>query len=133
MKFKLQRVRYMPKELQPGVLYVSKEFGTAAHLCACGCGTKVRTPLGPTEWAVKNTRGGPSLWPSVGNWQQDCQSHYVIRCGEVVWCKKWSAKQIAAGRAAEQRRRKAYYEDRERARKWPFAKLWSWIKYLFKR
>ena len=38
MKFVLQRVHHMPKELQPGILYVSEEFLTAAHLCACGCG-----------------------------------------------------------------------------------------------
>ena len=52
MKIELQRVHYMPKELKPGVLYVSEEFGAAAHLCACGCGAKIRTPLGPTEWTL---------------------------------------------------------------------------------
>jgi hypothetical protein len=76
MRFVLQRVRYMPKELQPGVLYVSEEFLTAAHLCACGCGAKIRTPLGPAEWSVEEAPQGPTLWPSVGNWQQGCRSHY---------------------------------------------------------
>ena len=42
MKIKLQRVQYMPKDLKPGVLYVSEQFGAAAHLCACGCGSKIR-------------------------------------------------------------------------------------------
>jgi hypothetical protein len=75
MRFDLQRVRYIPAELRPGVLYVSKEFSIAVHLCACGCGTKIRTPLGPTEWSVKKTAKGPTLDPSVGNWQEPCQSH----------------------------------------------------------
>jgi len=131
VKIKLQRVYWMPKELQPGALYVSEEFGTAAHLCACGCGAKIRTPLGPTEWTVKNTRDGPTLWPSVGNWQQRCQSHYYIRRGEILWCKKLTAKQIAAGRADEEKRRKAYYEAHDRRRRRPISKLWSWIKRFF--
>ena len=48
----------MQKDLQPEVLYVSEQFGAAAHLCACGCGSKVRTPLGPTEWSVEETLEG---------------------------------------------------------------------------
>lgn len=109
MKIKLQRVYQIPKELEPGVLYVSEEFGTAAHLCACGCGAKIRTPLGPTEWTFYDTPAGPTLHPSVGNWQQPCQSHYIINKGQTIWVAKWSADQIEAGRAAEELRRKAYY------------------------
>ncbi len=30
MKIELQRVRYMSQKLEPGVLYVSEEFGIAA-------------------------------------------------------------------------------------------------------
>src|SRR5580700_3601771 len=101
----------MPEKLRLGVLYVSDEFGTAAHLCACGCGAKIRTPLGPTEWSVDETSDGPSLSPSVGNWQQGCQSHYFIERGEVVWAPKWTPEQIAAGRAGEQRRRRAYFDN----------------------
>src|SRR5580700_141176 len=97
MKFKLERVHYMPKELAPGVLYVSQDFDIAMHLCACGCGSKVKTPLGSTEWSVEETRGGPSLRPSIGNWQQACQSHYWIKHGEVLWAEKWTAEEIAAG------------------------------------
>jgi uncharacterized protein DUF6527 len=43
----LERVKYLPRELAPVILYVSEEFGVAGHLCACGCGNKVVTPLGP--------------------------------------------------------------------------------------
>ncbi|MDP2029501.1 MAG: DUF6527 family protein [Thiobacillus sp.] len=100
----------MPKELKPGILYVSEEFQTAAHLCACGCGAKIRTPLGATEWSLEETKSGPSLWPSVGNWQQACQSHYVIYRGEVIWSDKWTQQQIEAGRRVEDVRRRAYYD-----------------------
>lgn len=109
MKIELQRVHYMPKELKSGVLYVSEEFETAAHLCACGCGSKIRTPLGSTEWSLEETDRGPTLYPSVGNWQQACQSHYWISCGEIRWANKWSPEQVAAGRRGEEGRRRAYY------------------------
>ena len=49
MKVRLQRVHYMPRVLEPGVPYVSEELGAAAHLCPCGYGSKVRTPLEPTD------------------------------------------------------------------------------------
>ena len=32
----------MPKDLKRGVVYVSEQFGAAAHLCACGCGLWMR-------------------------------------------------------------------------------------------
>ncbi len=132
MRIELERVRYMPRELLQGVLYVSEEFGTAAHLCACGCGSKIRTPLGDTEWSIKETPAGPSLSPSVGNWQQACQSHYFIERGEVVWAPKWTAKQIAAGRAGEQERRRAYYEAGDRRRSGIVRRVWLWVRGRFK-
>lgn len=111
MKMMLRRVHFMPKNLEPGVLYVSEEFDVAAHLCACGCGEKIRTPLGPTEWEFRETSAGPSLSPSVGNWQKPCKSHYWIRSGQVIWSDSWSEKQILAGRRAEERRRERYYSS----------------------
>jgi hypothetical protein len=117
MRFKLEHVHFMPRRLQPSVLYVSVEFSTAAHLCACGCGTKIRTPLGPTEWKVTESTKGPTLWPSVGNWQQPCRSHYVIKHGDVLWAGQWTEAQVAAGRAREDRRRQAYYRDQPRIEK----------------
>jgi len=132
MKFRLDRVHYMPKILEPGVLYVSEEFGTAAHLCACGCGNKIRTPLGPTEWSITESSTGPSLTPSVGNWQKGCQSHYWIRGGEVIWARKWSPEQIESGRRSEEERRRLYYENIYSSAKssW-IRRFWTWLKRLF--
>jgi len=133
MKFEVQRVYYMPKELRPGVLYVSGEFDIAMHLCACGCGSKIKTPLGVTEWSVEETQNGPSLRPSVGNWQESCQSHYWIKRGEVVWATKWSAEEIAAGRHFEEKRRRAYYDALDLERAGMLQKIWLWLKGLFSR
>ena len=132
MRFKLEKVHYMPKQLEPGILYVSYEFGTAAHLCACGCGEKVRTPLGPTEWAIEEHVAGPSLWPSVGNWQRPCKSHYVITAGEIMWAPRWSKTQIYAGRANEERRRQAYFAAQQRERKGPLSRFADWVRTLVK-
>jgi hypothetical protein len=129
-KFVLQCVHYMPKVLESGILYVSEEFGAAAHLCACGCGSKIRTPLGPTEWSLKETPRGPSLWPSVGNWQKLCQSHYIIEGGAVQWAPQWSPEQIAAGRRNEESRRRDYYDELYPSGWWQ--RSWRWIKSLFK-
>lgn len=131
MRIKLQRVHYMPKELKPGVLYVSEEFGAVSHLCACGCGSKIRTPLGPTEWAFKETTNGPTLSPSVGNWQQACQSHYWIYRGEIRWADKWTPEQIVAGRRDEEERRREYYGALDHQRGRAMRRFWLWVKSLF--
>jgi hypothetical protein len=131
MNFTLQKVHYIPKELRPGILYVSKEFSIAIHLCACGCGTKIRTPLGPTEWRVKQTRGGPSLSPSVGNWQESCQSHYWIDCGQIRWSDRWTPEQIRTGRRHEEQRRAAYYDALGLQRKELVHRVYRWVRDLF--
>lgn len=128
--FRLERVQYIAKVLEPGVLYLAAEFDIAAHLCACGCGTKVTTPLGPTEWQVTETKSGPSVWPSIGNWQLPCRSHYVISGGQIRWAGQWSDERIQAGRNAEQRRREAYYAARAHDRK-PLVRFVRWLRSLF--
>ena len=133
MKIELQHVNYMPKNLKPGVLYVSKEFGAAAHLCACGCGSKIRTPLGPTDWILEETDNGPTLHPSVGNWQQACQSHYWIYRGEIIWSDKWTPEQIAEGRHAEEERHRAYYDALGRQHGGFLLRVWRWVKGLLGR
>jgi hypothetical protein len=131
MKFEMRRVHYMPKDLKPGILYVSEEFDIAMHLCACGCGSKVKTPLDVTEWSVKETKTGPTLRPSVGNWQQACQSHYWIDRGKVLWAEKWTPDEITAGRRYDEERRRAYYEAIDRKRGGALRQFWLWLKRLF--
>ena len=130
-QIQLVRVHYVPKVLEPGLLYVSEEFGAVVHLCACGCGAKVSTPLGPTEWSLHESDEGPSLRPSVGNWQLPCQSHYWIDAGRIVWSGKWTREQIDDGRRREVIRRQVYYDKREHERPGIFKRFWRWIVSLF--
>lgn len=124
MKFELQRVEFMPKTLEPGVLYYASDYGTAAHLCACGCGSKIRTPIDTTEWAIEEDEEGPTLFPSIGNWQKPCRSHYLITNGEVIWCGAWTEEEIQQGRRLEHERRLDYITT-----KYPDKKgLWSWLR-----
>lgn len=127
----LARVEFIPKELKPGILYVAEEFGAAVHLCACGCGSKVSTPLRPAEWALEQTESGPSLTPSVGNWQLPCRSHYWIREGKIVWSGQWSAAQVEAGRRAEEERRTTYFEELKQERGGLLKRFWRWIMSFF--
>lgn len=126
MKMELQRVQFMPKVLKPGILYFAEEFGAAAHLCACGCGTKVRTPIGPTEWRIEDGPRGVSLDPSIGNWQHPCRSHYWITDGDVRWSSQWTDEQIQMGREREVARRAKYYTTKQSAKRKPgvFRRLW---------
>ena len=59
-------VQFMPADLADGVLYVSIPFVTAMHLCCCGCGNEVVTPLNPDAWRLAPyVRRGVRLPPSV--------------------------------------------------------------------
>jgi hypothetical protein len=126
--FTVHHVKYMPKDLCQGILYVSKEYAVAGHLCACGCGAKVITPLGPAEWAYSEPNERPTLYPSIGNWQMPCRSHYFITDGQIQWAGQWSDAQIAAGRSAEAQRRQAYYQSRD-----PQRGFWHWLWNLVRR
>ena len=72
-------------ELEVGRLYISFPYGTAVHLCACGCGQEVVTPLSPQGWKLV-FNGKFSLTPSIGNFQFPCRSHYFIAEEEIRWC-----------------------------------------------
>ncbi len=128
----LERVKYLPQELLTGVLYVSNEYALAGHLCACGCGNKVITPLGPVEWTLTERNGRPTLRPSIGNWQLACRSHYLITEGRIQWASQWSDAQIAAGRRAEEQRRQVYYASLDRERNF-WRRLWKLVRRLFGR
>jgi hypothetical protein len=132
MKIRLRRVKYIPKELKPDVLYASREFSIAVHLCACGCETKIRTPLGPSEWSIEQTARGPSLYPSVGNWQEKCHSHYWIYRGEIRWADQWGPEQIAAGRLREEKRRAAHLDARGQNPDGILSRCWRLVSDLLK-
>lgn len=85
----------IPATPAAATLYVSMEYQTVVHLCACGCGSKVVTPLGPQDW-VLTFDGTVTLRPSIGNGQQPCRSHYYIRHDQVDWLPRISARATTA-------------------------------------
>lgn len=95
-------VDFVPKALEPGVLYISQKYKTASHLCACGCGEKVVTPLSPADWRLQIDGATISLHPSIGNWNYTCQSHYWIRRNRISWSYAMTKQQIARVQARDQ-------------------------------
>lgn len=66
-----------------GEIYISEKYNTSTHRCLCGCGEKVVLPInheGSTfGWdLIKEKNDTVSFTPSVGNFQQECKSHYII-------------------------------------------------------
>lgn len=95
-------VATFPGQLQPGVLYVSATYSTAAHLCCCGCAEEVITPVSPAQW-VLTFDGKVSLRPSIGNWALACRSHYVIDRGQIRWARSFSETEIRLNREDDRR------------------------------
>jgi hypothetical protein len=107
-------VEAIPEKLENCVLYVSIDFATVVHMCLCGCGQEVVTPLSPTDWKITFDGETVSLDPSVGNWSFDCQSHYWIRRNKVRWAGQMSEEQIARVRAGDRHIKAKYFgADRE--------------------
>lgn len=96
-------VEYIPECPAPGILYVSRRYATAMHLCCCGCGSEVVTPLNPAKWRLTEDGGTVSLHPSVGNWSLPCQSHYWITGNRVRWAAAMAPEVIAAVKARDRR------------------------------
>jgi hypothetical protein len=134
-------VHAIPEKLDAGMLYVSIDFATAAHSCCCGCGREVITPLTPTDWKITYNGVSISLFPSVGNWNFPCRSHYWIDDGRVVWAKQWSQDMIAANRARDHLAKQNYYAGQDSvapgraapARKPapPGSGFWAWVRSFF--
>ena len=102
-------VKSIPEHMDERTLYVSMDYATVAHKCCCGCGKEVVTPLSPTDWKLTYNGVGISLFPSIGNWSFDCQSHYWIDKSAVRWAEQWDSERIEAGRAYDRRAKSEHY------------------------
>lgn len=120
-------VESFPRVLEDGVLYISRPFGTACHRCCCGCGTKIVTPLRPTEYRLTIVDGQVSLHPSIGNWNHPCRSHYVIRNGRVLEAGAMARDEIDAGRADDDAEKSRYFRQRRPS---ALREAWIWVKRL---
>lgn len=110
-KIRPEFVTFAPKELNPGVVYISMEYRTVLHMCCCGCGNKVVTPLAPGRWHLIYDGETISLRPSIGNWSFSCQSHYWINSNEIVWARQFTKSEIESVRAADRLAIKGYPHD----------------------
>jgi hypothetical protein len=118
-ELKPEFVDFVPPDLEEGVLYVSMNYGTAIHLCACGCGEKAVTPLTPTDWKLIFDGETVSLWPSVGNWSFDCRSHYVVKKNKIRWAEDWSRSKVRANRDRQHGEKQRYFEKQSESSQRP--------------
>ena len=102
-------VELIPDQLENGIIYVSLIYCTAIHKCCCGCQEEVVTPLSPTDWKLIFDGKSISLYPSIGNWNFPCKSHYWINNNRVEWARKWSKEEINTGRHQDNLHKKKYY------------------------
>jgi hypothetical protein len=108
-------IHHIPEQIEPGVIYISMDYATAAHSCCCGCGEQVVTPFAPTDWELTFDGETVSLWPSIGNWNFDCRSHYIIRNSRIVGAEPWESGSIERGRSRDRRRKEEFYGALNRA------------------
>lgn len=70
----------MPSDYERNKVYISEKYKTSKHLCLCGCDNMVIMPLTGGQWwdLVKELNGTVSFIGSIGNYNFDCKSHYII-------------------------------------------------------
>ncbi len=100
----------IPECLEPGVLYMALEYDAMAHVCACGCGNEIATPIGPTDWNIAWNGVGLTVRPSVGNGSLPCRSHYLIDSSRVVWLPPMTDGEIVYERVRTARAKGLYHE-----------------------
>lgn len=110
---KHQFVEFIPDKIEAETIYISMAYCTAIHKCVCGCGNEVVTPISPTDWSLTFHGDSISLYPSIGNWNFDCNSHYWIINNRVKWSTKWSRAKIEKGREKDRLIKKNFYKRRK--------------------
>lgn len=81
-------VETMPEKIEPGILYISFEYKTMIHLCACGCGIKTVTPMGDWSVSTSDEYQHVTLRPSIGNFMHEYpnyHAHYYITDNKIDW------------------------------------------------
>lgn len=140
-RVRLELVGDIPEQLEPGIIYVSRQHKTAMHLCCCGCGREVVTPLSPAAWTARIEKQLVSLHPSIGNASLPCRSHYWIRRGRVEWVVPWTESENSRGWHRDREIEAKYFEEVGRGEHAPDEGivivrqrgLWEWLKSLLLR
>lgn len=110
-------VEFIPNSPEQGILYISIEYRTAVHLCICGCGNKVVTPFSPTDWEIRFNGKTVSLYPSIGNWNFECKSHYFITRNKIFIARKWEDWEIEEGRVEEKANKEKYFKKQNKRKR----------------
>ena len=132
MKWEHIFVDTIPAQIAPRVLYVSIRYRTAKHLCPCGCGSEVVTPIRPNKWSIRFNGRSVSLYPSIGNWSLECKSHYWIRENEIEWAEAWSDAQIERARSKQRVADAKYFRSVDAGEEWseqtvPMKTVAAWL------
>lgn len=135
-KLRPEFVKHVPDKLSEGVLYISEEFATAGHLCCCGCGEEIFTPLNPAQWQLTKNKSSDtvSLYPSIGNWKYPCQSHYWIENNIVTDAGPMSARIISNVIKRDKREKNQYireYNQQARVQEGSTGYLSRLVRWLF--
>lgn len=113
MKLETKFIEIIPEDLEKEVLYISMEFGTAIHLCPCGCGERVVTPFSPAGWKLIYDGENLTLRPSIENWSSKCKSHYWITDNKIVFAEEWAAGEIKKGRKRDNSLLKRFFNTKK--------------------
>ncbi len=131
--FDLVELETFPEILENGNFYYSKRFSLGKHLCACGCGSVINTPVTPLDWKLKYSVAGISLYPSIHNRNLPCNSHYFIRGGKTLWSYFVSDEDNAESIRRERRARSVYqHADKGNFLARIRSKLWEFINSIFR-
>lgn len=112
-------VTSFPTPMKHGVMYVSVDYNSCGHLCACGCRQEVITPLSPAQWTVTYDGENVSMRPSIGNWSLPCRSHYVVDRGKVRRARDFTQSEVAWNRFRDRALLEGRYSDDESLLDWP--------------
>ena len=104
----------IPDILELRVVYISIKREVAIHLCICGCGNEVVTPLAPFEWELVFDGETISLNPSIGNWQFPCRSHYFIKRNQIIYASNWTDDKIKKQRDKHSRNIKKFFRSKRK-------------------
>jgi hypothetical protein len=103
-------VQLIPDQIEEGVLYISVDYKIGIHKCPCGCGNEVVTPISPTDWQLFYNGDSISLYPSIGNWNFKCRSHYWIVENQIKAARKYSNLEINQSRKMNAKLKASYYK-----------------------
>lgn len=92
-------IELAPPKLESGILYVSLEYCTVMHLCPCGCGNEIVTPIAPDRWQLSFDGESITLHPSIGNEKLPCKTHYWIKNNKIVDAGTWGKRDFKSHRS----------------------------------